>query len=33
MSEVWRGRIDAVTRLGADLRLDVLAGPADDPPG
>jgi diaminohydroxyphosphoribosylaminopyrimidine deaminase/5-amino-6-(5-phosphoribosylamino)uracil reductase len=30
MSEVWRGRIDAVTRLGADLRIDVLAGRAGD---
>jgi diaminohydroxyphosphoribosylaminopyrimidine deaminase / 5-amino-6-(5-phosphoribosylamino)uracil reductase len=27
MEEVWRGRITAVTRLGADLRLDLRPGP------
>lgn len=26
LSELWRGRIDGVTRLGADLRVDVRAG-------
>ncbi len=29
IADVWRGRIDSVTRLGGDLRVDLL--PADDP--
>lgn len=28
MGSVWRGRIASVTRLGPDVRVDVLAGPA-----
>jgi diaminohydroxyphosphoribosylaminopyrimidine deaminase/5-amino-6-(5-phosphoribosylamino)uracil reductase len=28
MAALWRGRIDGVVHLGADLRIDVLPGPA-----
>jgi diaminohydroxyphosphoribosylaminopyrimidine deaminase / 5-amino-6-(5-phosphoribosylamino)uracil reductase len=31
MSDVWRGRFDAVTRLGPDVRIDLV--PAPDPAG
>jgi len=31
IDDVWRGRIDAVTRLGNDLRVDLLPNPNPDP--